>query len=50
MYQRLLIPTDGSEGTTQAVGGALDIADVFELRTHTLYVVDTRAYSGPGRL
>ncbi len=43
MYERILIPTDGSETAELAVESALDIADKFGADVHTLYVVDTDA-------
>jgi len=46
MYNRILIPTDGSEGTEQAVARAVGIAQTFGSDVHVLYVVDTRPYSG----
>lgn len=43
MYDRILIPTDGSDGTDQAIDHALASAD--EATTiHTLAVVDRRLY------
>ncbi|MFC7081564.1 universal stress protein [Halorussus caseinilyticus] len=43
MYERILIPTDGSDTAAQAVGEALEIAEKFDAEVHTLYVVDTDA-------
>ncbi|NEU58896.1 universal stress protein [Halorussus sp. MSC15.2] len=43
MYERILIPTDGSETAELAVEEALDIAEKFDAEVYTLYVVDTDA-------
>ncbi|SIR84417.1 Nucleotide-binding universal stress protein, UspA family [Haladaptatus litoreus] len=43
MYERILIPTDGSKTAELAVESALDIAEKFEAEVYTLYVVDTDA-------
>jgi len=42
MYEAVLIPTDGSEGTRAAVDHAIDIAKQYEAALHVLYVVDAR--------
>jgi nucleotide-binding universal stress UspA family protein len=41
MYDRILVPTDGSDNSLAALGHALDLAEVFDARVHALYVVDT---------
>ncbi|MFC7185561.1 universal stress protein [Halorubrum yunnanense] len=49
MYDRILLPTDGSEGVDRAIDHAVDAADRYEATLHVLYVVDTdviNAYSG----
>ncbi|WP_276299897.1 universal stress protein [Halorussus lipolyticus] len=43
MYERILIPTDGSKTAELAVEEALDVAEKFDAEVHTLYVVDTDA-------
>jgi len=43
MYERILIPTDGSKTAELAVEEALDIAEKFDAEVDTLYVVDTDA-------
>ena len=43
MYDRILIPTDGSETAELAVERALAIAEQFDSAVDTLYVVDTDA-------
>jgi nucleotide-binding universal stress UspA family protein len=45
MYEKILVPTDGSKGTNDAVEHALDIADKYDATVHALYVVNTSAYS-----
>lgn len=39
MYQNVLVPTDGSDGTRQAVAHALTIADRFGATLHALSIV-----------
>lgn len=43
MYERILIPTDGSEVSEVAVDHALDLAERYDADVHALYVVDTDA-------
>jgi len=45
MYEDILVPTDGSEGTDAAVEHALDIAEKYDATVHVVYVVNTSAYS-----
>ncbi|GAB3410504.1 universal stress protein [Haloparvum alkalitolerans] len=40
MYERILIPTDGSEVAEAAVDHALDLAERYDAEVHALYVVD----------
>jgi len=40
MYERILIPTDGSDVAESAVAHALDLADQYDAEVHALYVVD----------
>lgn len=53
MYDRVLFPTDGSEGADVAATHALTVADRFDAPVHALYVVDvtagqaTDAYAAP---
>lgn len=42
-YTDVLVPTDGSEGATAAVGPAVDIASTYGATLHALSVVDTRS-------
>lgn len=44
MYERILVPTDGSEGTDAALDHALDIAGTRGATLHALSVVDRRIY------
>ena len=41
MYETILIPTDGSDGTDRAIEHATDLADTYGATVHVLYVVDT---------
>ncbi|RBI58284.1 universal stress protein [halophilic archaeon] len=43
MYERVLVPTDGSETAERAVDEALAVAERFDAEVHALYVVDTDA-------
>ncbi|MDY7082181.1 MAG: universal stress protein [Halobacteria archaeon] len=45
MYDNILVPTDGSEGTVRAVEHAIDIAKKYDATMHVLYVVNTSTYS-----
>lgn len=45
MYEKILVPTDGSDTAEVAVEHALDIADKYGAEVHTLYVVDTDSMS-----
>lgn len=45
MYERILIPTDGSKVAETAVEHALDIAERYGAEVHAMYVVDTDAVS-----
>lgn len=46
MYNRILVPTDGSEEGEHAVAHALDLAEAHGAAVHTLYVVNTASYAG----
>lgn len=45
MYDEILFPTDGSPASQTAVEHAIDHAERYDARLHTLYVVDTTAYA-----
>ncbi|MDB2262798.1 Nucleotide-binding universal stress protein, UspA family [Halorubrum ezzemoulense] len=40
MYDRILVPTDGSDVAEAAVDHALDLAEKYDAEVHALYVVD----------
>lgn len=42
MYDTILLPTDGSEGTEGAVEQAFDLAKTYDGTVHALYVVDLK--------
>ncbi|WP_224336663.1 universal stress protein [Haloprofundus halobius] len=42
MYDRILLPTDGSDAAETAVSDALELAEAYDARLRVLYVVDTR--------
>lgn len=44
MYDDILVPTDGSEGTTETLRHALHIAEDNDATLHGIYVVDKRIY------
>lgn len=44
MYETILLPTDGSSGTVQALDHALAIATARNSTVHVLYVYDKRHY------
>lgn len=46
MYDRILIPADGSDGSIRAVNRGLGVANSFGADVHVLYVVDNRPFSG----
>ncbi|MFC4986600.1 universal stress protein [Saliphagus infecundisoli] len=45
MYDRILVPTDGSETAEKAIDHALDTAETCGAEVHALYVVDTDSMS-----
>ena len=44
MYDRILVPTDGSSGTAETLDHAAHIAADNDATLHVLYVVDRRVY------
>lgn len=46
MYDRILVPTDGSEGSAVALEHAVDLARGYDASIHGLYVTDQRSYAG----
>jgi nucleotide-binding universal stress UspA family protein len=49
MYDDILVPTDGSAGTEEALTHALDVAKQRDARVHALSVVDRRVYLSADR-
>jgi nucleotide-binding universal stress UspA family protein len=45
MYDRILVPTDGSPGMGGVVAHALGLAEVHDAELHGLYVVDTGSFA-----
>ena len=45
MYERILVPTDGSDVAEQAVDHAIDIAEKYDAEVHALFIADTDAIS-----
>lgn len=45
MYEKILVPTDGSDVAQHAVGHALDLAEQYGADVHALYVIDTDSMS-----
>jgi nucleotide-binding universal stress UspA family protein len=43
MYERILVPTDGSDVAEAAIEQAVDLAEKYGAEIHALYVVDTDA-------
>lgn len=43
MYDRILVPTDGSTVSETAVDHALELAETYDATVHALYVVDVAA-------
>ncbi|RLM57641.1 universal stress protein [Halobellus sp. Atlit-31R] len=48
MYDQILVPTDGSDGTAQALDHALDVAATRDATIHAFSVVDKRLYLAAG--
>ncbi|AWB27475.1 universal stress protein [Halococcoides cellulosivorans] len=44
MYDRILVPTDGSTGTARTLEHAASIANAFDASVDVLYVLDERMY------
>lgn len=47
MYESVLLPVDGSEGSARAENFAIDLAERYDATIHVLHVVDTRLVSEP---
>jgi len=48
MYERILLPTDGSEGSAAAADHAIDLATRYGASLHVVYVVDTELVPDSG--
>jgi len=44
MYDRLLVPTDGSQATTETLAHALEMARRYDAAIHALAVIDERQF------
>ena len=47
MFNRILVPTDGSASASAAIGYALALSDIFDSTIVALHVVDVRLIEGP---
>ena len=45
MYERILVPTDGSSGTRRAIDHAVDLAAADGATIHALYVVNAASFA-----
>lgn len=45
-YERILVPTDGSDATREAVQQAVDLAAEHGATVHALYVVNSASFAG----
>lgn len=48
MYERILVPTDGSDPVQAAIERAINLALTYDASLHTVYVVDTAIGAGAG--
>jgi len=48
MYDTILVPIDGSDGSNRAIEHALELGERYDASLHAIYVVDTRLYGEPG--
>ncbi len=46
LYDRILVPTDGSEEGQRAIAHALDLATIHDAAVSTVYVINTASYNG----
>lgn len=47
MFNRILVPTDGSDGAATAAGYALQLSEIFDSTIVALHVLDVRLIEGP---
>ncbi|MFC7046447.1 universal stress protein [Halobacteriaceae archaeon GCM10025711] len=45
LYERILVPTDGSTGTTRAAKHAVDLAAAHNATIHAVYVLNTASFA-----
>ncbi|MFW5895880.1 MAG: universal stress protein [archaeon] len=45
LYDRILVPTDGSDATARAVEEAVDLAAAHDATIHALYVLNTASFA-----
>lgn len=45
LYERILVPTDGSDATQRAIQEAVDLAAAHDATIHALYVVNTASFA-----
>ncbi|SDM45069.1 Nucleotide-binding universal stress protein, UspA family [Halogranum gelatinilyticum] len=46
LYDRILVPTDGSDGVERAISHAVDLATVHGATVHAVYVVNSAGFTG----
>ncbi|WP_049899118.1 universal stress protein [Halococcus agarilyticus] len=46
MYDRILVPTDGSPGADRVADHAAELAAIHDAELHAIYVVNTAGYAG----
>lgn len=46
MYDRIVVPTDGSAGTRRAIDHAVRLATTHDATIHAIYVVNSARYAG----
>ena len=46
MYDRILVPTDGSDGMARVVRHAVDLADIHGASLDAVYVINSASYAG----
>ena len=46
MYQKILLPTDGSEAAEVAAKEGIKLAKILNSKLHVLYVIDVSAFAG----